>query len=72
MEFLKPLHYNGTEAVTKSTFYGMYNRYYGSDKTYPWNLPSRWTEPPADFDLSTVLIILFQQMILLVVVQEVL
>ncbi|MEE9432532.1 MAG: S46 family peptidase [Melioribacteraceae bacterium] len=51
---LKTFAYNGTEAVTKSTFYGMYNRYYGSDKTYPWNLPSRWTEPPADFDLSTV------------------
>ena len=45
--------YNGTVAIEKSTFYGMYDRYYGSDKNYPWNLPSRWSEPPADFDLST-------------------
>ncbi len=45
--------YNGTVAIEKTTFYGMYDRYYGSDKTYPWNLPDRWAEPPADFDLST-------------------
>jgi len=50
---LKTVPYNGTEAVTKTTFYGMYNRYYGSDKTYPWNLPTRWAEPPKGFDLST-------------------
>ncbi len=50
---MKTVPYNGTEAVTKTTFYGMYNRYYGSDKTYPWNLPNRWAEPPAGFDLST-------------------
>ena len=50
---MKTVPYNGTEAVTKTTFYGMYNRYYGSDKTYPWNLPSRWAEPPAGFDLAT-------------------
>jgi hypothetical protein len=50
---MKTVPYNGTKAVTKTTFYGMYNRYYGSDKTYPWNLPNRWAEPPAGFDLST-------------------
>ena len=50
---MKTVPYNGTKAVPKTTFYGMYNRYYGSDKTYPWNLPSRWAEPPAGFDLST-------------------
>ncbi len=50
---LKSFDYNGTKAIVKTTFYGMYNRYYGSDKTYPWNLPSRWAEPPAGFDLST-------------------
>ncbi|MCP5062430.1 MAG: S46 family peptidase [Ignavibacteriae bacterium] len=50
---LKTFDYNGTQAVTKSTFYGMYNRYHGSDKTYPWNLPSRWKEVPAGFDLAT-------------------
>jgi len=46
--------YNGTVAIEKTTFYGMYDRYYGSDKTYPWNLPERWRVPPADLDLSTV------------------
>jgi Peptidase S46 len=46
--------YNGTVAIEKTTFYGMYDRYYGSDKTYPWHLPERWAEPPADLDLSTV------------------
>lgn len=50
---LSSFNYNGTKAVEKSTFYGLYNRYYGSDKTYPWNLPERWKEPPANFDLST-------------------
>ncbi len=51
---LKSFDYNGTKAIEKSTFYGMYNRYYGSDKTYPWNLPPRWATPPEDFDLSTI------------------
>jgi len=50
---LKTFDYNGTKAIEKSTFYGMYNRYYGSDKTYPWDLPPRWAEPPIGFDLST-------------------
>ncbi len=45
--------YNGTEAIEKTTFYGMYDRYYGSDKTYPWDLPERWKTPPTGFDLST-------------------
>ena len=51
---LATFEYNGTIAIEKTTFYGMYDRYYGSDKRYPWNLPERWAEPPADFDLSTV------------------
>ncbi|MBK7104391.1 MAG: S46 family peptidase [Ignavibacteriae bacterium] len=50
---LESFDYNGTKAIEKTTFYGMYDRYYGSEKTYPWNLPARWTVPPADFDLST-------------------
>ncbi|PID60682.1 MAG: hypothetical protein CR986_03540 [Ignavibacteriae bacterium] len=50
---LKKFNYNGTAAIEKTTFYGMYNRYYGSDKTYPWNLPTRWATPPVGFDLST-------------------
>jgi len=51
---LQSFDYNGTKAVEKSTFYGMYNRYYGCDKTYPWNLPPRWAAPPEGFDLSTI------------------
>ncbi len=51
---LETFYYNGTVAIEKTTFYGMYDRYYGSDKRYPWNLPERWAEPPAGFDLSTV------------------
>lgn len=50
---LESFDYNGTVAIEKTTFYGMYDRYYGSDKTYPWNLPERWQVPPAEFDLST-------------------
>ncbi|MCB0751955.1 MAG: S46 family peptidase, partial [Ignavibacteriae bacterium] len=50
---LESFDYNGTVAIEKTTFYGMYDRYYGSDQTYPWNLPERWQMPPAEFDLST-------------------
>lgn len=50
---LAPYYYNGTKAITKTTFYGMYNRYYGSNGKYPWNLPERWEKPPVNFDLST-------------------
>jgi hypothetical protein len=32
----------------------MYDRYCGSDKTYPWELPPRWQNPPDDFEMSTV------------------
>lgn len=51
---LETFDYNGTVAIEKTTFYGMYDRHFGSDKRYPWNLPDRWAEPPAGFDLSTV------------------
>jgi hypothetical protein len=50
---LESFDYNGTVAIEKTTFFGMYDRYYGSDKVYPWNLPPRWENPPSDFDLST-------------------
>ena len=50
---LESFDYNGTKAIEKTTFYGMYDRYYGSDKNYPWDLPERWTKIPSDFDLST-------------------
>ena len=45
--------YNGTVAPPITTFYGMYDRYYSFNKEYPWSLPERWQNPPADFDLST-------------------
>jgi hypothetical protein len=45
--------YNGTVAPPFTTFYGMYDRYYSFNKEYPWSLPERWKNPPADFDLST-------------------
>lgn len=45
--------HNGTYAQPFTTFYGMYDRYYGQGKEFPWSLPERWTPPPSDFDLST-------------------
>jgi hypothetical protein len=45
--------YNGTYAQPYTTFYGMYDRYYGQGKVFPWSLPERWTPAPAEFDLST-------------------
>ena len=45
--------YNGTYAQPFTTFYGLYDRYYGQGKVFPWNLPDRWATPPAGLDLST-------------------
>ncbi len=45
--------YNGTKAPIYTTFYGLYDRYYAHQKTFPWSLPERWVNPPAEFDLST-------------------
>jgi hypothetical protein len=45
--------YNGTYAQPYTTFYGMYDRYYGQGKEFPWSLPEKWTTPPAGLDLST-------------------
>lgn len=50
---IKDFPYNGTIAPTFTTYYGMYDRFYSFNKKYPWNLPERWWNPPADFDLST-------------------
>lgn len=47
--------YNGTIAPPFTTFYGLYNRYYSFGKKYPWDLPKRWQNPPADFNLETPL-----------------
>jgi len=50
---LKGFEYNGTITPVKTTFFGMYDRYYSFDKEYPWDLPKRWQTPPAELDLST-------------------
>ncbi len=52
---VKGFPYNGTIAPPFTTFYGLYNRYYSFGKKYPWNLPKRWLDPPADFKLQTPL-----------------
>ncbi len=50
---VKGFPYNGTVAPPYTTFYGLYNRYYAFGKKDPWNLPKRWQNPPADFNLET-------------------
>ncbi|PIO47607.1 MAG: peptidase S46 [[Chlorobium] sp. 445] len=45
---VKGYEYNGTEAPAKTTFFGLYDRYYSHNKKYPWNLPKRWETPPMD------------------------
>jgi hypothetical protein len=49
---VKGFHYNGTIAPPFTTFNGMYDRFYSFNKKVPWDLPERWVNPPADFDLS--------------------
>ncbi len=53
---VKGYDYNGTEAPPYTTFYGLYDHYYsyrGSDISEEWDLPERWRNPPAEFDLTT-------------------
>ena len=50
---VKGYEYNGTIAPIFTTFYGMYDRYYSFGMKDPWKLPSRWANPPADFNMST-------------------
>ncbi len=50
---MKGYEYNGTTAPIKSTFFGMYDRFYGFEGKYPFNLPDRWKNIPKDLDLST-------------------
>jgi hypothetical protein len=51
--------YNGTLAPAYTTFYGLYDRYFGHGEGVgigeEWNLPERWKTPPAGLDLSTPL-----------------
>jgi len=50
---IKPYEYNGTIAPPKTTFFGMYDRYYSFEKKNPWELEKIWLNPPKDFKLET-------------------
>lgn len=50
---IKPYNYNGTIAPPKTTFYGIYDRYYSFDKKNPWDLHGVWLNPPKEFRLET-------------------
>ena len=51
--------YNGTLAPAYTTFYGLYDRYFGHGEGVgigeEWSLPERWKTPPEGLDLSTPL-----------------
>ena len=50
---IKGYEYNGTIAPGKSTYYGLYDRYYSfGGATYPYGLHPRWKTPPVGLDLS--------------------
>jgi len=50
---LKGYEYNGTIAPVKSTFFGLYDRYYGFETKYPFNLSERWINAQKEIDLKT-------------------
>ncbi len=50
---VKGYEYNGTIAPPKTTFFGMYDRYYSFGGKYPFDLPERWKNVPQGFDLNT-------------------
>jgi hypothetical protein len=52
--FVTGCDYNGTWAPVYTTFFGLYDRHY-SHKSADWDLPERWLEPPASFDMATPL-----------------
>lgn len=45
---VKGYNYNGTTAPFKTSFYGLYDRYYSNDKKFPWALPEKWLNPPTE------------------------
>ena len=48
--------YNGTYAPHETTYNGMYDRHYSFESFMDeWDLPERWLEAPASFDLDTPL-----------------
>jgi hypothetical protein len=54
---VKSYEYNGTIAPPITTFYGLFDRHYSFKDTErrDWDLPERWKNLPATFDLSTPL-----------------
>ncbi len=50
---IKKYEYNGTIAPPKTTFYGMYDRYYSFNKKNPWDIHKLWINPPKEFKLET-------------------
>jgi len=52
---VKPYAYNGTLAPIHTTFYGIYDRYWGHLGDPDWALPERWVPAPEGLDLSTPL-----------------
>jgi hypothetical protein len=52
---VKGYDYNGTRAPPYTTFFGVYDRYFGHRGSVDWALPERWRTPPAGIDLSTPL-----------------
>ncbi|MBZ0183107.1 MAG: S46 family peptidase [Melioribacteraceae bacterium] len=53
---VKRYEYNGTLAQPFTTFYGLYDRYFGFGKeSYPWGLTPNWAEAYDDINLSTPL-----------------
>ena len=40
--------YNGTTAPILTTFAGLYDRSYSFGNKFPWQLPARWNNPPAE------------------------
>ncbi|OGU35420.1 MAG: hypothetical protein A2068_07950 [Ignavibacteria bacterium GWB2_35_6b] len=51
---IKGYNYNGTVAPGKTTYYGLYDRYYSfGGATYPYGLHPRWKTPAEGLDLTT-------------------
>jgi hypothetical protein len=50
---IKGYEYNGTIAPGKTTYFGLWDRWYSfGKKAYPWGLHPRWQKIPDGFDLS--------------------
>jgi hypothetical protein len=52
---VRPYEYNGTLAPVHTSFFGLYDRHASFGPGTSWDLPKRWTTPPAELDLATPL-----------------